>query len=75
MARSASELMLMRFERGLTLREAAEQIGISKTTLQRLEKVPALQLEDLHASTAHRIARFYKRDIRDFISDCEPVAP
>jgi transcriptional regulator with XRE-family HTH domain len=61
----------MRLERGLTLREAADQIGISKTTLQRLEQAPTLRVQDLQARTAYRITSFYNLDLRQLASNCD----
>jgi transcriptional regulator with XRE-family HTH domain len=64
---AVSDLTLLRLERDLTLRDAAEQIGISKSTLHRLERAPKLHSQDLHPRTAYRIARFYNVDIRKVI--------
>lgn len=67
--RPLTDLELLRIERGLTLREAAEQIGIGKSTLQRVERAPRLDVAGVHARTAFRIAGFYKLDLRKFNRD------
>lgn len=71
---AVSELTLLRIERGLTIRDAAEQMGISKSTLGRLERRPSIQSGEVHALTAQRIARFYGLDVRELLDRCDSHA-
>ncbi len=59
----AARLRRVRLERGLTLRQAAEQTGVTKETLSDLERAR----RQPHPPTLRRIAQGYSVEIRDLL--------
>ena len=63
-------LQRLRAERGLSLRQAAADIGIAVETLRRLEQGKAA-----HAGTANPVARFYDVDPSELFMIKGPIDP
>ncbi len=71
-SRLAARLRRVRLERGLTLRQAAAQTGVTKETLSDLERAR----RQPHPPTLQKIAEGYGVEIRDLlgpIAEAEPV--
>jgi transcriptional regulator with XRE-family HTH domain len=67
---SGETLQRLRAERGLSLRQAAADIGIAVETLRRLE-----QGKPAHAATANSVARFYDVDPSELFVMEGPIDP
>lgn len=61
----------LRLNRGLGITDAAEQMGINRRTLDRVERD---QTARPHASTAYKIATFYGYRVTDVWPLEEPTA-
>ncbi len=70
-SRLAARLRRARLERGLTLRQAATQTGVTKETLSDLERAR----RQPHPPTLHKIAEGYGVEIRDLLGPIAEVEP
>ena len=61
----ARKLRVLRAERGLTLREAAQRTGVDKDTLSKLER----GIRHPHDVTISRLAKGYDVPVEDLLED------
>jgi transcriptional regulator with XRE-family HTH domain len=65
------KLLMARLERGLTLRGAAEQTGVSKETISELER----GLRKPHPPTLYKIAQGYGIHVSDLLQEDQLAVP
>lgn len=66
-----NRLEQLRYERGLTQRQVAEGAGVSRTTVNRLERAANPKP---HAAVAHALARFYGVSVTDLLTESREAA-